>query len=579
MTELSQKMNIYEKMTANEEVYYSFLKNLQYVFSELERVEEDYSNSLARLLYFMNINNEDNDKFPALELRKFVINHLEKARDIHVELAKSCSTKLFNPIKSLLTADLQTKTEFETIREKNEKFFSELKESYEAGKKLYYAQAEKTAKAYRDDINKKFKPSLTSKDFEPYKKNNTPLREETIKLQNAWERTISTCSQKRLIYICKKKEEIKKYKEKNKDSLLKLNTILTDYFNIYHDFYVKATGMLEDTKKAFGNKESPLKQYDTMFDDISDWGEPPKFEFVPFISANDNFFNTVLIPDKKKYTVDFLNNIRNYLGEFCGYKAPELFDEDPVRRANFEKIQNVTDYIFAGHPENIPQESLTLLNSKKEYILFFLNSLNRNRPKNLSIPKNVFNSLSGILKQFLDLCIDPNYKNGEIEQYYEILDLIIIISQGFRNDANLLQDEISEHNIWKNLDIWFDIINYKIEIEKVKQKVDEEKNLNERASKIKTIVISTIITNVFNMTSLILKVEDKKPEDKAEKKTENNEEKDGITLVRERCAEKYGLKLEEIPDVNNNARNDSFVSTMSFNDSRSSSFIIKNLNG
>ena len=49
-------------MTANEEVYYSFLKNLQYVFSELERIEDDYADSLDRLLYFMNINNEDNNK-------------------------------------------------------------------------------------------------------------------------------------------------------------------------------------------------------------------------------------------------------------------------------------------------------------------------------------------------------------------------------------------------------------------------------------------------------------------------------------------------------------------------------------
>ena len=211
MTDFYQKMNIYEKMTANEEVYYSFLKNLQYVFSELERVEEDYSNSLARLLYFMNINNEDNDKFPALELRKFVINHLEKARDIHVELAKSCATRLFNPIKSLLTADLQTKTEFETLREKNEKYFSEIKDSYEAGKKLYYSQAEKTAKAYRDDINKKFKPSLTSKDFEPYKKNNLPLRLETIKLQEEWEKNISICSQKRLNNIIKRIIKMSKY--------------------------------------------------------------------------------------------------------------------------------------------------------------------------------------------------------------------------------------------------------------------------------------------------------------------------------------------------------------------------------
>ena len=50
-------------------------------------------------------------------------------------------------------------------------------------------------------------------------------------------------SAKTNLYINKKKEEIKKYKEKNKSSLLKLNTILTDYFNIYHNFYVNATNM------------------------------------------------------------------------------------------------------------------------------------------------------------------------------------------------------------------------------------------------------------------------------------------------------------------------------------------------
>ena len=75
MTEVKPKMNIYEKMTANEEVYYSFLKNLQYVFSELERIEDDYADSLDRLLYFMNINNEDNNKLANYTSYKVVKNH------------------------------------------------------------------------------------------------------------------------------------------------------------------------------------------------------------------------------------------------------------------------------------------------------------------------------------------------------------------------------------------------------------------------------------------------------------------------------------------------------------------------
>ena len=171
------------------------------------------------------------------------------------------------------------------------------------------------------------------------------------------------------------------------------------------------------------------------------------------------------------------------------------------------------------------------------------------------------------------------------------MDLIISLSQSIKIGSDLLQDDISGHEIWKNIDLWFDIINYKIETEKVKQRVAEEKNLNERASKVKTIAISTIVTNMFNMSSFILKVEDKEKEKKLaeeKQKAENTdvvevqiEMKDGITLLREKCAEKYGLLIEEIPDISNNAvgRTDSFVSTMSFNDSRSQSFIMKELKG
>ena len=46
---------------------------------------------------------------------------------------------------------------------------------------------------------------------------------------------------------------------------------------------MNATNMLNATKETFSKKESPIAQYDSLFDDISDWGEPPKFEFVPFI--------------------------------------------------------------------------------------------------------------------------------------------------------------------------------------------------------------------------------------------------------------------------------------------------------
>ena len=187
MTEDNRRKNIDETMTANEEVYYSFMKNLQYVFSELERVEEDYANSLTRLLYFMNINNEDKDKFPALELRKFVINHLEKAKDIHLALSKECSNKLFTPLKNLLTEDFAAKTDFQNEREKNDKFFNELKETYETGKK--------------------FKTKYAMSEYNDIKAKNEGNKKETVRLQEEWEKQICSCSQQRLIYILTKRKK------------------------------------------------------------------------------------------------------------------------------------------------------------------------------------------------------------------------------------------------------------------------------------------------------------------------------------------------------------------------------------
>ena len=568
MPEESKKLNIYEKMTANEEVYYSFMKNLQYVFSELERVEEDYANSLTRLLYFMNINNEDNDKFPALELRKFVINHLEKSRDIHLALSKECSNKLFTPLKNLLTEDFAAKTDFENEREKNDKFFNELKETYERGKKLYYEQAKKTTKAYRDDLHKKFKTKYAMSEYNDIKAKNEGNKKETVRLQEEWEKQICSCSQQRLIYINKKKEEIKKYKEKNKSSLLKLNTILTDYFNIYHNFYVNATNMLISTKETFSKKESPIAQYDTMFDDISDWGEPPKFDFVPFISGNDQFLTCPeILPEKKKYTVDFMTIIRTYLEEFCGYQAPELFDADPEKRENFKKIQDLANCITEKRPQEIKKDSLELMYTKKEYILFFLRSINRNRAQLEFVKPDVFMVIKNIMLEIMNKYNDENYKNGEIEQYFEILDTVIALSQAItlddRNEKTVeikgtkiqLQDEVSKHEYWRKKGIWSEIVDYMIETGKVKQRISEEKNLTQRENKIMQIAYASITTCVNTMSFFGI-------------------EKEVILKMRIESCAKYHVDINTVPEYIDPEEDDrpSFRPSASVRDSTASNF-------
>ena len=98
------------------------------------------------------------------------------------------------------------------------------------------------------------------------------------------------------------------------------------------------------------------------------------------------------------------------------------------------------------------------------------------------------------------------------ELFFETIEYIIILSQTFYTNQKvqeterrtLLQDEISQEDIWKTSKIWIDMINYHIEIDKVKQNVNAEKDYDIRQIKIKTIVLPALTTFMFNMQSFLV---------------------------------------------------------------------------
>ena len=79
----------------------------------------------------------------------------------------------------------------------------------------------------------------------------------------------------------------------------------------------------------------------------------------------------------------------------------------------------------------------------------------------------------------------------------------------------------------------------------------EEKKLNERECKIKTIALSTIITFVFNMSSF-------------------NLDQTVVDALKVTCAEKYKINIKDIPDLGTEQRTESFVSNAEPRDSTAS---------
>ena len=74
--------------------------------------------------------------------------------------------------------------------------------------------------------------------------------------------------------------------------------------------------------------------------------------------------------------------------------------------------------------------------TKVEYILFYLRVLNQNRAKLLSIRKDVYDAIKQAMIDILNKCNEVDLQNSEIEQYYEILQVIIALSQAFPLDES-----------------------------------------------------------------------------------------------------------------------------------------------
>ena len=207
--------------------------------------------------------------------------------------------------------------------------------------------------------------------------------------------------------------------------------------------------------------------------------------------------------------------------------------------------------------------------TKKEYILFFLRSLNRSRAEIEIVKSDVFAVIQNIMMAIMDKYKDENYKNGETEQFFEILDTVIALSQAItlddRNEDTIdikgvkkkqIQDEVCKHEYWAKEGVWSEMVYYMIETGKVKQKISDEKNLTQRENKIMQIAYASITTCVHTMSYFGIA-------------------KDVILKMRTESCAKYHVDINTVPeyiDPEEDIRQTSFRPSMSVRDSTASNF-------
>ena len=158
--------NQFDDITANERIYFQFIKKLSYIFRELGQIEQTYSERISRLLQFLKRNENGIEKFPINNLRKKLEEHFEKIAIAHQELSKKCKTDLYDPVFKRIENDITSKKVFEKKKEEIEKSFEQTKKTFEEYQKQYYEATEKVAINYIElkknsnlEINKELEKS------------------------------------------------------------------------------------------------------------------------------------------------------------------------------------------------------------------------------------------------------------------------------------------------------------------------------------------------------------------------------------------------------------------------------------
>ena len=124
--------NQFDDITANERIYFRFIKKLSYIFRELGQIEQTYSERISRLLQFLKRNENGIEKFPINNLRKKLEEHFEKIAIAHQELSQKCKTDLYDPVFKRIENDITSKMVFEKKKKKIEKSFEKAENAVES---------------------------------------------------------------------------------------------------------------------------------------------------------------------------------------------------------------------------------------------------------------------------------------------------------------------------------------------------------------------------------------------------------------------------------------------------------------
>ena len=501
--------NSYGKLEYQLESHLKGLKTFIYIFSEYYSSQLTFSNELKFLSDYI-MDNPFNSFESLNEGISSFQNDLLNQHDYMKESLTNIKIEIIDPLKELkekITKRLNENLNEMKIKEKN---YNNCLTQFESTKIKFH-------KSVKEVETNKLGIEILKKSKYPKEKLNEELKKQEIKAlnslklakenENNYISLITDINNIQEEYIETKKKNLNELQTMEEEIGLNIKDSLRKYI-IYQISYIR-------NFQYDMNKKAKKMENINIIKDISEFIHkntskdiPPfKFDYIPYLSdLNKN-------GGGEKIDKEIISEINNFIeNNFTSNKAKEIILLK--NKINLE-IESIAEEIFVSEKNMEDFDKMKIekikkfCKNKKTRREILKNLDNLRRIKGLNLNSTSYNNIGKILNYSLNEILI----NKEDIDYISIIIIISLSSTIYKNDEKtkeriFLNECIKNHEIWKKIEIWKNIIKYSINEELHNQKNFNrysEEDITNKKQRINNIVKFKLNSYLYNMINLEIK--------------------------------------------------------------------------
>ena len=473
------------------------LISLLYLFTEIESIERDYSDKLSNAISCLVYDEQSKDGLSTAlrEFKAYLTQLVDNHRSQANELKQSMISWLISMIdlgKTMVSAKIKANDD-----DNNE--YNNSQNKLKSQQTDYNNAAKELFDSFNDLKIKEFNKNKLTEGFN--------ITKDVKKKKNAFDQKqelylkyVNEGNKKREDFITKQKEMYSQIETMHISIRNEIKKNLTHYFTNERNNYTNLISLTQNIENTFHAIEAQKDVQMFIKNNRTFQSPPSKFDFVPYKSQIEDLNTYLGLDSSKEKTKHLITVIQSFLDQELNYKYPELKSEDNLKLESYEFLQSSAKNLWGNHLETSELSKLMKFFNEHSYRIFFLKTMNKQRTQFGFLSPQSFEKLVTII----DTILFQSKNDNDIATVKFVFNLAQTLYTSGVDDARvILQEKIKHHMIFKEIQIWEEIIKEQITEavgSKLRDGQDGEK-VKPKERVIKDLVHNVLVNAKFNLNA------------------------------------------------------------------------------